>query len=203
MGAKRKTNGQVQFYQIFNGKIIKRVKEKTEHSKTLKTHSGKEFEAEIYDSLEGKIQKYYVFTENYEDVETEKICIQLIDDNGEIMCLTERMTSDCASSLIQRLSAVDLSENVEIVAMLKDKEYNYAFLKQHGNTVKSPFTENNPLPRWNEVIVNGKKVWDKTDCINALKEQVKKVNVLLALLTNKANGNSENLQTAENDDLPF
>jgi len=203
MGAKRKTIGQVQFYQIFNGKIIKRVKEKTEHSKTLKTHSGKEFEAETYDSLEGRLQKYYVFTENYEGVETEKICIQLIDDNGEIMCLTERMTSDCASSLIQRLSAVDLSENVEIVAMLKDKEYNYAFLKQHGNTVKSPFTENNPLPQWNKVKVNGKDVWDKTDCINALKEQVKKVNVLLDLLTNKANGNSENLQTAEKDDLPF
>jgi len=203
MGAKRKTNGQVEFYRIFNGKIIKTVKEKTEFSKTLKTHAGKEFEAEIFDSLEGKVQKYYVFTENYEGVETEKICIQLIDDNGEIMCLTERMTSDCASSLIQRLSAVDLSEAFEIVAMLKDKEYSYAFLKQHGITVKSPFTEKNPLPRWNKVKVNGKDVWDKTDCINALKEQVKISNVLLDFLNNKANGNSENLQTAENDDLPF
>lgn len=203
MGAKRKTNGAVEFYRIFNGKIIKTVKEKTEFSKTLKRHTGKEFEAEIFDSLEGKLDKYYVFTEEFEGVETEKICIQLKDEEGAVMCLTERLSSDCASSLIQRLSAVDLSENIEILAMLKDKEYNYAFLKQHGNTVKSPFSENNPLPQWNKVKVNGKDVWDKTDCLNRLKEVVKESNVLLELLKNKGNGNSENLQTAENDDLPF
>lgn len=69
------------------------------------------------------------------------MCIQLRDtETGELMCLTERLDSDSASSLIQRIQSVYLSEPFEIVAMLKDKVIQLCFIRQNGVTIKSQFT---------------------------------------------------------------
>ena len=212
MGAKRKTSGTVQFFRIFDGKIIKAVDSPTEHSKEYKSHTGKVFLAEPFESIEGKLDKYYVFTENWENKETDKLCIQLRDtETNELMCLTERLDSDCASSLIQRIHSVDLSEAFEIVAMLKDKQFNYAFIKQNGVIVKSQFTAENPLPQWKKVTINNKVVWDKTDCLNRLKELVKE-RADFAKLSNNQRANAPEQTPTENstvtgnvneDDFPF
>lgn len=199
MGAKRKTSGTVQFFRIFNGKIIKAVDNKTEHSVILKNSKDKAFLAEIFDSIEGKLEKYYIYQESYQEKPYDKLCIQLRDtETGEIMCLTERLDSDCASSIIQRIQSVDLSEPFEIVAMLKDKLYNYAFIKQHGVTVKSQFTQENPLPQWNKVKINGVDMWDKTDCLNRLKELVKERADFAKLSNNEREAKAEQQQPETN-----
>lgn len=212
MGAKRKTNGTVAFFRIFNGIIIRAVNKETNHSKVYKNSKDKEFLAEPFDSISGMLQKVYVFTENWENKEIEKLCIQLRDtETGELLCLTELLQSDSASSLIQRLSACDLSEEIEICAMLKDKQYNYAYIKQNGVTVKSPFTKDNPLPQWKKVKINNQDIWDKTDAINRLKEIVEERKKTLELVNNSKNGNSANLKTDtevqdqqnSDSDLPF
>ena len=176
-------NKQVQkdFLQIKNGKIIQILTEKSETSKEFETKTGRKYHAEVYTNVISCIKYLQVFTDEYDGIEYKKLSVTMCDNEQKWECLTMSFTSNCAASLITRLYSPEFNPLDEInIGVFKDKEgFDVLFTKQNGITIKSPFNENNPLPKWVKTTVNKKTVWDKSEYLDMLELLVDKINARL------------------------
>jgi hypothetical protein len=219
MAAKNKTVTS-KFYQFRDGKIIRRVPTENENTKVFKPENGKEFFAEVYTNLVSTLKGLTITTEEYKQIEYTVLNVKLFDgkDHEQIQC---RFESNEAASIITRLSSMaeaDINNEIEIGCMKDKNGYNLVFIRQNGQTVKSPYSKENPLPAWGKhEIGKGKNtqiVWDKTDYLKVLENLVEQINEKVKFsktvpIENPLNSvddlSTEAQPTSEEvtDDLPF
>jgi hypothetical protein len=203
---------QKDFLQIKNGKIIQLVNEKTETSKEFETKTGRKYHAEVYTNVISCIKYLQVFEDEYDGITYKKLSVTMCDREQKWECLTISFTSNCAASLITRLYNEEFNPLEELnIGVFKDKEgFDVLFTKQRGITLKSPFSEANPLPKWVKTTVNKKTVWDKSEYLDMLELLVEKINSRLkfepetmATINPITKIDESLLLIDDNDDLPF
>ena len=200
------------FLQIKNGKIIQIVPEKTETSKEFENKNGKKYHAEVFTNVISCIKYLQVFTDEYEGIEYKKLSVTMQDNEQKWECLTMSFNSNSAANLITRLFNPDFNPLQEInIGVFKDKEgFDVLFCKQNGITLKSPFNETNPLPKWVKATVNKKTVWDKSEYLDHLEQLVNLINARLKFepettsAINPITKTDESLLLIDDDnDMPF
>lgn len=206
-------NKQVQktFLQVKNGKIIQLVNENTETSKEFETKNGKKYHAEVFTNIVSTAKYLQVFTDEYEGIEYKKLSITLCDNEQNFECLTMSFNSNVASSLLTRLYNLDFNPLQEInIGVFKDKDgFDVLFVKQNGITIKSAFSESNPLPKWIKTTVNKKEVWDKSEYMDALESLVDLINKRLKFepeiqeTINPFTKVDESVLLIDDNDMPF
>ena len=173
-------NKQVQkdFLQIKNGKIIQILTEKTETSKEFETKTGRKYHAEVFTNVISNVKYLQVFTDDYEGIEYKKLSVTMCDNEQKWECLTMSFNSNSAASLLTRLYNPEFNPLAEVnIGVFKDKDgFDVLFIKQNGLTLKSAFSDTNPLPKWNKTTVNKKVVWDKSEYLDALESLVELIN---------------------------
>jgi len=209
-----KENKQVQkdFLQIKNGKIIQLVNEKTETSKEFETKTGRKYHAEVFTNLISCVKYLQVFEDEYDGISYKKLSVTMCDNEQKWECLTMSFNSNVAASLITRLYSQDFNPLDELnIGVFKDKEgFDVLFIKQNGLTIKSAFSDTNPLPKWVKTTVNKKVVWDKSEYLDMLELLVDKINLRLkfepetmATINPITRVNESVLLVDDNNDLPF
>lgn len=166
------------FLQIKNGKIIQIVAEKTETSKEFETKTGRKYHAEVFTNVISNVKYLQVFTDEYEGIEYKKLSVTMCDNEQKWECLTMSFNSNSAASLLTRLYNPEFNPLAEVnIGVFKDKDgFDVLFIKQNGLTLKSAFSDTNPLPKWNKTTVNKKVVWDKSEYLDALESLVNLIN---------------------------
>ena len=169
------------FLQIKNGKIIQILTEKTETSKEFETKTGRKYHAEVYTNVISNVKYLQVFTDEYEGIEYKKLSVTMCDNEQKWECLTMSFNSNSAASLLSRLYNPEFNPLQEVnIGVFKDKDgFDVLFIKQNGLTLKSAFSDTNPLPKWNKTTVNKKVVWDKSEYLDALESLVELINLRL------------------------
>ena len=86
--------------------------------------------------------------------------------------------SNSAASILTRLYNPDFNPLAEVnIGVFKDKDgFDVLFIKQNGLTLKSAFSDKNPLPAWIKTTVNKKVVWDKSEYLDTLESLVDLIN---------------------------
>jgi hypothetical protein len=170
-------NANALFLSIGDGKITKRVKQRTEKSVTRTTKEGKIIHEEIYDAISGIIT----------DIKTQdhpqygrfwNIRLQDGDDN---FILQMNYSSSYSAAFLKILPNVDLKLPVRIIPTLKvedGKKKPGLFITQNGTPLKHFYTRDNPngLPPLTKVKVKvqGKmqEKWDDNDMMEFLEKMV-------------------------------
>ena len=200
------------FLQIRNGKIIQLVAEPTETSKELESKTGKKYHAEVYTNIVSCAKYLQVFTDEFEGIEYKKLSLTMQDRENNLECLTMSFNSNVAASLLTRLYNLDFNPLQEVnLGVFKDKEgFDVLFIKQNGITIKSAFSESNPLPKWVKTKVNKKDVWDKSEYLDALESLVDLINKRLKFepetmtaINPITKADESLLLIDDNNDLPF
>jgi len=200
------------FLQIKNGKIIQIVPEKTQTSSEFETKTGKKYHAEVYTNLISCAKYLQVFEDEYDGITFKKLSLTMQDNNQHWECLTMSFNSNVAASLICRLSNEDFNPLNELnIGVFKDKDgFDVLFIKQGGITIKSAFSEVNPLPKWIKTKVNKKDVWDKSEYLDKLEQLVEVINKRLKFepetisAINPITKTDESLLLIDDaDDMPF
>jgi hypothetical protein len=134
------------------------------------------------------------------------------DNSQHWECLTMSFNSNVAASLICRLSNEDFNPLNELnIGVFKDKEgFDVLFIKQNGITIKSAFSEINPLPKWVKTKVNKKDVWDKSEYLDKLESLCEVINKRLKFEPETVSAINPITKTDESllliddgDDMPF
>lgn len=140
------TGGGTIYLTIVNGKLAKRVKEKTKNSiertLTAGTHEGKVVHEEVYTALTGLISKL----ETSEHEEYGSRLLIYIEDATTTYCVQCPLESGYAISFLKALPNCDLNREVTLTPREKEekgKKKYVIFLKQ-GFTLKHAFTKDNP-----------------------------------------------------------
>jgi len=191
----QKSNSNATFLTVKNGKFALEVKEGGTQITTTnpRTNETVTKNYELYNSLTGFIIKVSSFQGKF----SEKLKITLKDETDTFV-IDINMDSDYALDFLKRLPNITLGAEVKLTPVkseAKDKEGNQILNKEgkkvynfyvavsnvtpEGETesIKSAYNEDNPLPKWGKVTVNGKEQVDKTEYIHALKSNIKEFEV--------------------------
>lgn len=176
--SKQNNTAKKDFLQIKNGKIIQLVQEPTETSKEFETKTGKKYNCEVFTNVISTVRYLQVFTDEYNGVEYKKLSVTMCDNENKLECLTMSFNSNVAASLISRLYNPEFMPIQEVnIGVFKDKDgFDVLFIKQNGVTLKSAFSDKNPLPAWIKTTVNKKVVWDKSEYLDKLESLVQEIN---------------------------
>ena len=138
-------------------------------------------------------------------------------DDGEKASLECALNSNLASTIINRLPNLDLTQPFEIVARWNaSKERAMFFLNQDNEKVEDFFqswdadsktwTMNHKFPAWEKKEINGKETWDASAQIKYQKQVVAKYLAEMAGVAAEATPEPAPVEKAaeeEEDDLPF
>lgn len=158
------------------------VKEKTETSVERKNTDGsKTYNEERGNCITGKIMQVMTWQEESNDGKKQwiKMAIDILALDGKIGCLQMYYNSTEAESFLKRLPNVDLSLPVDIkISTQENGKYFNGMINLYQKEISDkviPFHWNkeNPLPKWKEVILNNKTVWDKTELFLFLDKIIK------------------------------
>jgi len=190
-----KTGNNTVYLSIVNGKLARRVKQKTETSVTRVMKDQSTVEEEIYRSIEGSI--IGIDIKNHEEY-GESLLVYLKDDR--IYCIQMNMNSRYATNFLKTLPNVDLEKVVEITPSEKivdGKQDSTIFINQDGKALKRHYTKDNPDGMPEPTFKKGKRgapdTWDFEAVTEFLYENV--VVPFRDTLKEKAKG--------KGDDLPF
>lgn len=121
-----------------------------------------------FGEIEGEIIGLSLADDEFEGRTFRKLIIKMTDGE-ENFILNLNFDSSYCSNLISFLKNADLSKSLSLVGSHKEGEDGKAqtaiFVKQGGEFMKKFYTKDHPngLPKMKEVIVNKKKVWDKSE----------------------------------------
>jgi hypothetical protein len=142
MGEGRVTTGN--WYGIYKGQIVKRVKEPTETSRTRQTQRGDTIHEETMDYLEGKIVKIeYKESESFNN----QIVISLDDGKGWQGKLAISEDSGYASTFMKIIPNADISQQVLLYPTYEVKDNitkTSLLIKQGSEWLKWYFTKDEP-----------------------------------------------------------
>lgn len=172
-----------------------------------------------YDSIEGFIKNFTIVDQDYKGDIDRKLVITITDEDGETYLLTTSLKTSYTTGLVSFLKNADLSEKLTLVGSSKTGEdgivRNSILIKQEGVFLKGFYTKATPngMPPMKELIVNKKKVWDKSEVLEFLEsviidELLPKVSKKTFTPIPKASVSTEKVgQPAivgeDDDDLPF
>ncbi|HEY0769315.1 MAG TPA: hypothetical protein VGD31_03205 [Sphingobacteriaceae bacterium] len=180
------------YLSLIDGKVVRRFKEPTQHSKprtiTKGVNTGKVIHEEHYDYIQGWIKDIKVKLPNDPSYGKTWI-VTFLDDDGSEYVLQMDYSSGYSSAFLKTLPNIDFSNKVKISPTMKlenEKKKVGMFINQNGKWLKSFFTKDHPngLPQMKKLIVKGKEVWDDTEMMAFLEKMVN--NDVLPLLTKSA-----------------
>jgi hypothetical protein len=169
------------FLSIADGKIIRRVKEKTKTSIARKIargpNAGNEVHEEHYHYIEGYIAGIAVKLPPKEHPEYGKKWNVTIIDGNEEFILQLDYSSGYSSAFLKSLPNVDFSQMVTLtpkMTMDGDKKRTTIFVNQGNQPIKWAWTKENPgeLPPMKKMVFKGEEKWDDTDMMNYLEAVV-------------------------------
>jgi hypothetical protein len=137
-----KTGNNTVYLSIVNGKLARRVKQKTENSVTRVMKDQSTVEEEYYRSIEGTLIGLDI--KNHEEY-GESLLVYLKDD--KTYCVQMSMNSRYATNFLKTLPNVDLEKAVEITPSEKivdGKPDSTIFINQGGKALKRHYTKENP-----------------------------------------------------------
>lgn len=147
---------------------------------------------------------------------TTDLLVMTLKDNGTLMHVSMYLDSSAAKSLISRLMNTETCFSTEgnrisifsrYTISGKYKNQRIDLYDCAGVIVPFFYTKKNPLPAWEMVTVNGKKVADKTDELNQLKSDVIAINEYVTLLasnkTEDVDLGYEGSVDEDHEDLPL
>lgn len=175
------------FYKCKDGKFITIVSKETEGAKELPPNkNGKIYYYLPFTNLVSTLVGLSIEKQEWEGNEWEVLNVKL-NDSKEREILQVNLESNEAVNILSRLAnleAYDITKTIEVGIMLNEDKFNFCYIRQNGQSVKSIFNQDNPLPKWKEIKVKGKKsLWDKTDQTEVLKKIVEKINTILKVDT--------------------
>jgi hypothetical protein len=175
------------FYKCKDGKFITFVNKETEGARQLPPNkNGKIYSYLPYTNLVSNLVGLSIETQEYEGNQWEVLNVKL-NDGKDREILQVNIESNEAVNIISRLSnleAYDINKTIEVGIMLNEDKFNFVYIRQNGQSIKSIFSQENPLPKWKEIKVKGKKsLWDKTEQTEVLKIWVAKINDVLKVET--------------------
>lgn len=186
MGLKTITSGAT-FLSFKNGKVAKQVEtggtELTVTNPSTNEQITRNYE--FYSSVSGVLKSVNLFEGKY----GKSIKISIVDDE-QIYVIDLSLESDYALDFLKRLPNLHTGQIVEIRPVISEAERNGEKVKNkegkqvynYYTSVKTPFgddsdemvsvksfySDKNPLPEWKKITLNGKPTVDKTDYIEAL-----------------------------------
>lgn len=185
MGEILKSDKRTVFYSVLEGELIRNADEKTPHAelktvKNPKTGLVKEKWVVVVRGLTGHIHSVEFKEHSFDGITIEKLVLKLRDDN-EICQLEVIGDSSYGISLINRLATIakhDLGKNFFIVGSYKIKDdnserYNQGIWLKVGDKKVENCYSKELMPadtKWQEIVVNNKKVWDKTNYLRFFKK---------------------------------
>lgn len=171
--------------RLVNGRIGLPADEGEEGAKPVKNRSGETRWFKLYNTLTGYLADIEITQNKFDD---EQVVLTLVDDEDgkTTFKLPLRLASSNAMRAISQLLSADLNEPVTIRAQeesFNDITYTglsflqgESMLSWHFKSAAKAKEEGLPaertLPPREEIVVNGKKVFDKTAQIEFLKERV-------------------------------
>lgn len=175
------------FYKCKDGKFITIVSKETEGAKKLPPNkNGKIYYYLPFTNLVSTLVGLSIEKQEWEGNEWEVLNVKL-DDSKEREILQVNLESNEAVNILSRLGNLetyDITKTIEVGIMLNEDKFNFCYIRQNGQSIKSIFKQDNPLPKWKEIKVKGKKsLWDKTDQTEVLKKIVEKINTILKVDT--------------------
>lgn len=196
-------NSNAIFLSIADGKIVRRVQEPTNNSRTRVTKTGKTVHEELYNYVEGYITDIRV----REHQEFGKFWAVQLADGDQAYQVEMKYSSGYASSFLKALPNVDLNCKVKLSpkqTIEGDKKKTTLFVNQMGTAVKHFYTKDNPngLPRLQQVKVKGVLTWDDTEMMEFLEEMVK-TTILPKLTAVKPATPMAAPDMESDDDMPF
>ena len=182
-----KNNAQTSiFYSVKNGKFQTMASENEPNAIKLLTKEGKPFYVKEFNSIFSFVKGLTVSEQEYEGNKYEVVYLKL-HDNTDSEIISFNIESSVSAAYIGRLSALcedaGILNEVEIcVGSDKESSGSFGYIRQKGITVKSIFNQNNPLPKWKEIKINGKKsLWDRSEQTEILKQHIDKINKCLGV----------------------
>ena len=209
MGLKTNSNGANTYIRFKDGKFFRSNDKET-----------------LFSEIEGEIIGLSMADDEFEGRNIRKFIIKMTDGT-ENYILSLSFDSSYCSDLVAFLKNADLSKTISLVGVFKeDKEGKTKpgiLVKQDDVFMKKFYTKDNPngLPKMKEIMVNKKKVWDKTEfqefledvILNDLAKKVSKTKTAsVAALTSAPTVGSKkpsepldipDEQEDEDEDLPF
>jgi hypothetical protein len=181
------------FYKCKEGKFITIVNKETEGAKEMPPNkNGKIYYYLPFTNLVSTLVGLSIETQEYEGNQWEVLNVKL-NDGKDREILQVNLESNEAVNIISRLGNLedyDITKTIEIGIMLNEEKFNFVYIRQNGQSVKSIFSQDYPLPKWKEIKVKGKKsLWDKTEQTEVLKLCVKEINEVLKVETTQETKN--------------
>ena len=138
-----------------------------------------------YNEIEGYIKNFTLADQEFKGETDRKLTVAIIDEEGDTYLLQMSLKTSYVTSLVSFLKNADLTEKLSLVGTSKTGDdgvvRNSILVKQDGKFSKGFYTKDNPngMPKMKEVIINKKKVWDKSDMLEFIE------NVIVTELTPK------------------
>lgn len=166
-------NSNAIYLSISNGKICRRVSQKTDTSIQRTNKENKEVHEEFYDAISGHITAIDV----REHPEYGKFWNVTVSDGTQNYILQFKYSSGYASAFLKQLPNVDFDQMVKLVPKLTEengKKKTTLFVNQYGAALKHFFTKDNPngLPQLKQVKVKGQITWDDTEMMEFFENYV-------------------------------
>jgi hypothetical protein len=186
--ALEKNNSDATFLVVRNGKLAQKVTESTEGATKVfsKDDSGNERTSFylMHSSLTGTITKTGIYKGNF----GEEVKVTIVDGD-ERYILSFSLKSEYGQDFLKRFPNLPSGDVVKITPVLteaKDKENNVIKNKEgktvtrgfisvkdsEGNSIKSFYSKENPLPEWKKVMIDGEQKIDRTAFLEALKSPI-------------------------------
>jgi len=178
MAAGTSEGSRVQYYQIFQGKVVRRIKGPAEGSKVRVNKNNVEVHEMHYDFLEGHITKIETIVGNAEKKIPDQLMIQM-EDSGDVMQLTTPLDSSYSLNLLNRLCACDLNLTTKLTPydfQADGRDIRGVNVEQAGMAVKPPMNKDTPgMPTWERIELPNGVVWNKLAQIKFLLQVLQKV----------------------------
>lgn len=143
-------------------------------------------EVKLYGYVEGFIRGLEVREDEYKGDKYHKLCVNLVDESGEIFQLQFRLDSGYGRAFCCILPNIDLTKSVMITPtyeVINDKPKSGMFINQGGKAIKWAFTKDNPngMPPLERVTFKNKEMIDNSAQQQFFMELISRVNQELSL----------------------
>ena len=175
MGLTNGSSNNSKIVTISNGKFTIRLPDDSEDPNAIQRelkagpNAGKLVKELQYTGIEGKIQSCYVDESEY----GANFVTELEDDEGSKFSLQISLDSKFFGQYAKRMPNIDKSKALFLgLGWDKEKESNFLFIRQEGESIKFAYTKENPngLPAPIKKTVKGVEKWDWEEHENFLYE---------------------------------
>lgn len=161
------------YYRVVDGKLFVKAKDGEPVEETYVDAKDREYRGRFPAALEGYLVGIRIASSEFEGKRTEKAQWQfLLKDGDESYTLTMHYESDYAQRAINALANVkDFGTKLRFSPwMINDKGKSYRGVSIYAPPYTKearvmPKYDKESIPKWREVVVSGKTMWDKSDAL--------------------------------------